>query len=205
MKNFNYILIIITIVILAAMGIAFIGGTIYSSIQTSDWTQTIGYEKYLENMNSAILPLTIALVITLSLCIPKRLFSGQTLLIINSVLLLSSLIIAILVDPQSGLGFALIIAALMQIVVIVLTVMGSKKILYEKSGFFIQIGSAMLHLGLIIFMYDFLLLLESPNHINIFWVCSVLIGVGMIFSFYSQEFSKLFKRGPNNNHNEELY
>ncbi len=194
MKNFNFILAIITIVILAIIGVAFIGGTIYSSLQTEDWIGSLAYDQYLENMNSAVLPLTIALIITLGLCIPKRLFSGQTLLLVNGFLLFVSLLAAIVFSPETGLGLLLAIAALMQIIVIVLTLSGSKRIHYEKTGFFLQIGSALLHLGLVIFMFDFMLMADSPKHLTIFWWATGFIGFGMVFSFYSQEFSKLTRR-----------
>lgn len=179
---------------MAAMGITFIAGTIYSSVQSTDWINSLSYEQYLQNMNTAVLPLTIALIITLGLCIPKRLFSGQTLLLVNGFLIFISLFITILMGAETGLGLLLIIAAVLQIIVMTLTFTGSKRIHYENTGFFLQIGSALLHMGLIIFIFDFMLLKDSPKHITIFWVATAFIGVGMILSFYSSEISRLAGR-----------
>ena len=196
MKHFNFILTLITVALLAVIGIMFIIGTAYSSIQPSNWTETALYQDYLAKMNLAVLPFVVALLIVLGICIPKRLFSGITLLKVNGALLAAALIVSVLRDAKTGLGFLLLAAALMQIAVITLTFAGSKRLSFERPGFFLQIGSAFLHLGLVIFLFDFMLLADDPNHLTVFWASTGFIGLGMIFSFYSQEISRLLRREP---------
>jgi len=194
MKNLNFFLILATIIILTVIGISFLIGTVYSSTQASNWTETPLYQNYLDKMNVAVLPFAAALIIVLGICIPKRLFKGADLLKINGALLGITLFFTIIFDAKTGIGFLFIAAALIQLVVIALTFVGSKRLSFERAGFFLQIGSAFLHLGLVVFFFDFLLLTDSPDHLTVFWVSTLLIGIGMLFSFYSQELNKLLRR-----------
>lgn len=196
MKHLNFILILMTVTVLAIIGVIFIGGTAYSSAQPPDWTGTPLYQAYLDRMNVAVVPFVIALLVVLGVCIPKRLFSGTALLKANGIILFATALVSAVFSAKIGLGLLLSIAAAFQLVVIALTATGSKKIHFERPGFFLQIGSACLHLGLVIFLFDFLMLLESPSHLVIFWVATAFIGVGMVLSFYSQDFSKIAGKKP---------
>ena len=197
-KNLNFILILATIVVLAAIGFTFIYGLIYSwlqSINLENWRQTFMYQEYVENMNLAVVPLSVSLVILLGLCVPKRIFTGQDLLISMGVLLFASALTMMVFGLMIGMAFLLAAALLTQLVVIGMTITGSKRLSFEVQGFFLQIGSAVLHLGLILFVYDLVLLTDSPLHLGIYWTATALIGVGMVLCFYSSEFSRLVHRG----------
>lgn len=200
-KNLNYILILITIILLAAVGSAFIFGTSYSWIKSEAdgmWRQTILYQEFVRNMNMMVGPLTMALVIVLALCIPKRLFTGMALLRLMGGLLLLTAALSIVLGPRLGISFLLGIAIVLQLIVILMTFVGSKRLVYEVTGFYIQIGSALLHMGLILFLFDMILVgdgaAQRSLHLNIFWVATVFIGLGMVFVFYSRELSNLARR-----------
>ncbi len=193
-KNLNYILILLTIFILVAIGVIFVYGSTYSwlqSLQSASWRQTVTYQNYVSDMNVAVLPLSVALVILLGLCVPKRIFSGMALLQSMAALLVVSIFVVLSFGLKPGIGFLLSTAVLIQAVVIGMTLVGSKRLSYEVNGFYLQIGSAILHLGLILFVFDFVLLSESPFHLLVYWVSTALIGIGMILSFYSGEISRL--------------
>ncbi len=193
-KNLNYILILLTIFILVAIGVIFIYGSSYSwvqSLQFANWRQTVTYQNYVSDMNVAVLPLSVALVILLGLCVPKRIFNGVALLQSMAALLVVSVLVVLVYGLKPGIGFLLITAVLIQAVVIGMTLVGSKRLSYEVNGFYLQIGSAVLHLGFILFVFDFVLLGESTLHLTVYWVSTVLISVGMILSFYSGEISRL--------------
>ncbi len=197
-KNLNFILILATIVVLAAIGFTFFYGLIYSwlqSINLENWRQTFMYQEYVENMNLAVVPLSVSLVILLGLCVPKRIFTGQALLISMGVLLFASALTMMVFGLMIGMAFLLAAALLTQLVVIGMTITGSKRLSFEVQGFFLQMGSAVLHLGLILFVYDLVLLTDSPLHLGIYWTATALIGVGMVLCFYSSEFSRLVHRG----------
>ncbi len=193
MKRLNFILILLTVVILSVIGIIFIIGTIYGSIQSPNWENTSVYQVYLDKMNVAVMPFVVSLLVVLGICIPKRLFTGYDLLKINGALLGAALIVSIFTTAKTGLIFLLFIASIIQLIVITLTVIGSKRLKYERTGFFLQIGSALLHLGLIIFLFDFIALGDHPDHLLFFWIATTLIGVGMVSSFYSHELAKALK------------
>ncbi len=194
MKHFNFILVLITVVILAAMGVIFLIATGYGSVQASNWTDSALYQAYLDKMNIAVIPFVVSLIVVLGLCIPKRLFSGAELLKLNGFILLITLVAVVLVGAKEGLSILMIIAALIQLVVIGLTAAGSRRLSFEKTGFFLQIGSALLHLGFILFLLDFMLISESGYNPLIFWSSLAFVSIGMILSFYSQELAKLAKR-----------
>lgn len=194
MKHLNFILILLTVIILSIIGIIFIIGTIYGSLQTPSWENSAIYEVYLDRMNVAVMPFVVSLLVVLGICIPKRLFTGFALLKINGVLLGAALIVSIFTTAKTGLIFLLFIASILQLIVIVLTIVGSKRLKFERPGFFLQIGSALLHLGLIVFLFDFMALGDHPDHLLFFWIATTFIGIGMAFSFYSQELSKALRK-----------
>ncbi len=200
-KNLNYILILATIVILAAVGIAFIFGTSFSWVKSETdalWRQTSLYVDYVEIMNKTVGPMVIALVVVLGLCIPKRLFSGVRLLQLMGALTALTAVLSVAIGVRLGISALLLVAMLMQLIVIMMTIFGSKRLVYEVTGFYIQVGSALLHMGLILFLFDLVLvgdgLAERTLHLNIFWVATVFIGLGMVFVFYSSELSGLVRR-----------
>ena len=194
MKHLNFILILLTVIILSVIGIIFIIGTIYGSIQAPNWETTAIYQVYLDKMNVAVMPFVVSLLVVLGLCIPKRLFAGPDLLKINGALLGAALAVSIFTTAKTGLIFLLLIASIIQLIVIAFTIVGSKRLKFERPGFFLQIGSAFLHLGLVIFLFDFIALGDHPDHLLFFWIATTLIGIGMIFSFYSQELAKALRK-----------
>jgi hypothetical protein len=197
MKNFHFILAILTIIVLVAIGLIFIFGTSYSytmSLRDSNWTSTSLYKVYLEQMNNAVIPFVVGLIILLGLCIPKRLFSGSRLLQVTAAIAVIALMIAIFANSKIAFAFLLLQAMIVQLVVIFLTITGSKRLSFRRQGFFIQMGSALLHLGLVVFLYDFILMPSSSYHLDIFWFSTIMIGVGMLFSFYHQPLSSLFRQ-----------
>lgn len=195
-KHLNFILILITISILGLIGVIFIGGTVYSWQQTlnlANWRQTVIYQNYVSTMNLILIPFVLLLVITLVVCIPKRLFNGLTLLQVAGLILFLSLAAVILLGAKWGASFMLLVTMVIQVAVIILTIAGSKRLTFERPGFFSQIGSALLHLGLVLFLFDFMALNGSAWHLTIFWLVVPLVGVGMLFSFYHKELARIFR------------
>ncbi len=200
-KNLNYILILVSVVLMTAIGIIFIFGASYSWVKSEAdtvWRQTALYQDFVSSMNMTVGPLAVALVVVLALCIPKRIFKGRALLQLMGVLLVLALGLSVGLGPRLGISFLLLIAMLMQTVVIFMTAFGSKRLAYEVTGFYIQIGSAFLHMGLVLFLFDLILVGDAQAqralHLNIFWVATVFIGLGMVLVFYSDELSGLLKR-----------
>lgn len=197
MKNYDYVLVIITIGLLVALGFIFIYGAGYSYLTSKgnpNWTATSLHQAYLDKMNKLALPLALGLVVALGLCIPKRIVPRNLLLQMTLALLAMASVLAWSRGTKVGLGFLLITGALVQTGVVGLTLAGSKILRFEHQGFFVQLGSALLHLGIAVFLVDIVLLQATSFHIAIFWLATVLIMAGSALSFYSEELFLLRKK-----------
>lgn len=197
MKRYDFILIILTIIVLVSIGLISVYGTVYSytlSISNPNWTSTWLYQEYLNKMNYYAYPFIAALIILLGLCIPKRIISRHILIYVNILTAITMIALGLLIDYSFSLGFLLIVSMVIQLFVVLGLFLKSKSLNFEKEGFFAQIGSSLLHLGFIIFVYAFVLLQNSSLHLTIFWISTFLIISGTIFSFYNRELSKIFKR-----------
>ncbi len=191
-QKYDYYLIIATALILFAIGIVCVYGiSYYNYLASPDWTNTIQYTKYIDDMNSYLYPFLVLLLIILGLCIPKRLFETNLLMKFSALVLGLTLILTYLYGLETGLGFILAIMTGVQSVVLILTLRKSKTIRYEKEGHIGRIGSSLLHLGVVVLVFDFVSLQDSPFHIVIFWLGTTLVIGGSIFSFYAHSISKL--------------
>lgn len=195
--TYDYVLALATIVILVALSAVFIYGTIESwnnSISSPDWTRGWLYADYLDRMNAYAYPFVVALVLALCMCIPKRFIPRTYLLQSSTVILALSAMVGILWGFAWGLGFLLMVSALMQLVVVVLTGARTGTLVFEREGALVQLGSALLHLGFVIFVLDLVLVTDIQRHLGIFWLATGLITVGTVMSFYPREIAALARR-----------
>lgn len=196
MRNYDFVLAIISIILLGIIGIISLYGTGFSwlsSLDNPDWTRTFLYSQYLDRMNRTAAPFVLALVVVLGLCIPKRLLSRRLMLVISGLMALFALTVAVLWGPLWGLGFLLTVGILIQTIVVILSILRSKVLHFEREGFLASLGSGLLHLGFVVFLLDFILLREWTPHLAIFWISAALISLGSLLSFYSPEISRLFR------------
>ncbi|MCZ7393101.1 MAG: hypothetical protein ABOK23_04760 [Candidatus Methanoperedens sp.] len=185
-QRYDYYLIIVTVLILFAIGIVCVYGiSYYNYLAVSpEWTGTIQYTKYIGDMNSYLYPLLVLLLISLGLCIPKRLFEQDILIKFSALALAATLILTALYGIETGLGFILAVMTGVQGLVFIMTFKKSKTIRYEKESYIGRLGSSLLHLGVVLLIFNFVSLRESPFHLSIFWSGMILITAGNIFSFY---------------------
>ena len=101
---------------------------------------------------------------------------------------------------KRGLLVVLIGAFGLQATVLVLAVAGSKQLHFEKKGYWLRVGSSLIHLGLILFILDLFLYRMRPLHLVLFWVTTVATTTGMGLCFYSRAVSRLVRgrKGRNN-------
>ena len=188
-KNYDYYLIILTTLILFMIGaVSLYGITYYNYLAVdSGWTKTAQYSQYIDEMDSYLYPFLVLLLISLGLCIPKRLFEQDILIKFSAAILGITVILTVLSDIEKGLGFILAVMTVVQAIVLIMTIKKSKSIRFEKEGYIVRIGSSLLHLGFVIIILNFVSLRESSFHLLIFWIGVVLITVGNIFSFYPEK------------------
>ncbi|MDI6817141.1 MAG: hypothetical protein QME41_08135 [Actinomycetota bacterium] len=195
--TYDYVLALATIVILVALSTVFIYGTLASwsnSIRNPDWTRSWLYADYLNRMNAYAYPFVVALVLALCLCIPKRFIPRTYLLQASFVILALSAMVGIFWGFAFGLGFLLLVSAVMQLVVVVLTGARTGTLVFEREGALVQLGSALLHLGFVVFVLDLVLVTDIQRHLVIFWFATALITVGTLMSFYPREIAALVRR-----------
>ncbi len=192
-KNYDYHLIILTTLILFAIGLVCVYGiTYYNFLAVNpDWTRSFRYAQFIGDMNSYLLPFLVLLLICLGLCIPKRLFDQNILVKFSVSVMILTVILTIILGIETGLGFILAIMTGVQVIVLILTLNKNKAIRFAKEGYFNRLGSSLLHLGSVVLILNFVTLRESPFHITIFWSGMLLITAGNVFSFYPDKAASL--------------
>jgi hypothetical protein len=193
-KNFDFYLMILTSAVLVVIGLVClygIGYYMYTNETTPQWTQTRMYGDYIDSMNQLIYPFVILLLVALGLCIPKRIVPRQSLITAGTGILAVTFLIALLTNISNSLTFLLAVSIVVQAAVIVFTLLGRGGLTYEREGYFVRTGSSMLHLGTVIFVFDFVSMRSSELHIPVFWVAAILIIVGIVLSFYPGELGNI--------------
>lgn len=192
-KNYDYYLIILTTLILFMVGaVSLYGITYYNYLAVdSGWTKTAQYSRYIDEMDSYLYPFLVLLLISLGLCIPKRLFEQDILLKFSVIILGMTVMLTIFYDIETGLGFILALMTVVQSVILIMTIRKSRSIRFEKEGYIARMGSSLLHLGLVLIMLNFVSLRYSPYHLLIFWFGVIFITLGNVFSFYPEKTASL--------------
>ncbi len=195
LKNFDYYLIILTVLVLFAIGIVCIYGITYYNYLASNpgWTQTPVYLKFIDDMNSYLYPFLVLLLVSLGLCIPKRLFNQDMVAKFSVLALGITVIVTFIYGIEAGPGFILGVITAIQAVVLILTLNKSRAVMFEKEGHIVRTGSSMLHLGTALLIFNFAALRENPLHIWIFWTGTMLLTAGNVFSFYPERINSIFR------------
>ncbi len=183
-QKYDYYLIILTALILFAIGLVCVYGISYYNYSAAQFTNTALYAQYIDSMNSYLYPFLVLLLISLGLCIPKRLFGQSILIKLSAVGLVLTIVLTFLAGLTTGLGFILALMTVVQSIVLLMTLNKNKSLRFEKEGYIIRLGSSLLHLGVVILIFNFVSLRENPFHIPIFWAGTLLITFGNILSFY---------------------
>jgi uncharacterized membrane protein len=63
---------------------------------------------------------------------------------------------------------------------------GSRTLQFHKKGYWVRLGSSLIHLGLIIFILDLFFYPNKTVHLVLFWVTTGATILGMLFCFYAE-------------------
>ena len=197
-RNWDFILMMVTVGLLAALGVQSFVGTAYAWwAQRSDaaWELT-GYTDFANVMNAIAAPLVIALVVVLGLCVPKRVLTRTALAVVSVAMVAVGVAVwALTSDPAVGLGAYLVVASVLQLAVVVMTAVGSPSLVYLTEGRLTRIGSGLLHLGFLLFALVVVALQDSEWMLPVFFASAVLTVVGTTMSFYSRSFARTHPAG----------
>lgn len=191
-RSWDFALTVLTVVLLGGLGVQSFLGTIYvwwAQTTIPNWEQ-FAYEGYVARMNAIAAPQLIALVVVMGLCVPKRLFSRTALIGVSAAMVAAGIVAwAVTGSLATGLTVYLGLAALIQLAVAALTALGAKGPSYLTEGRITKLGSALLHLGFIVFGIVVAALQRSAFMLPVFWASTVLMVGGTAMSFYASKLS----------------
>lgn len=187
-KQWDYILMVITVALLGSLGFQSFLGTVYvwwASTTTPSFDIT-GYPTFVWWMNAIAAPQVVALAVVMGLCVPKRLFDRTALIAVSAGMLIAGLATwALSGSLQTGLAVYLALSALIQVGVVALTVAGVRGPSYLTEGRLVKTGSGLLHLGFIVFAIVVVALQRSAFMLPVFWAATGLTVVGTLLAFYA--------------------
>jgi hypothetical protein len=187
--GWDFTLMLLTVVLLAGLGAQSLVGTMYvwwAQRATPGWLEGAGYARYVALMNAIAAPLVVGLVVVIGLCVPKRIFERNTLLAVSGGLVALGVAWAAATGSvQNGMAAYLATAAALQVVVVVLTFQRTGAVAYLTEGRR-RLGSALLHLGFIVFCLVVVALQTSAYMLPVFFLSAVLLAGGSALSFYAR-------------------
>lgn len=185
--SLDYYLILATVGVLFFISVICVYGMFYFKFASLQQLPAPEKMAYMNSMNTVVAPFIIALILLLGICVPKRFLPARWVYRVAIGLSVVCVLVSIWQGVKIGLIVVLIASLLLQLVVLGLAVAGSRHLHFEKSGYWVRVGSSLIHLGLILFILDLLLYKYLTLHLFLFWVTTGSSVLGMLFCFYSQE------------------
>lgn len=192
--SYDFYLILATTVVLFAISAFCIYGMFYFKFAQVNELQAAAKFAYMDKMNQLVSPFIICLILLLGICVPKRLLPTVWLNRFTLVLIIIIAACALLFGVKMALKVNLCIALLLQLIVFVMALAGSKKLNFEKKGYWLRVGSSAIHMGIILFILDLFFFQYEKLHLYIFWLTTIFTVVGMTGCFYSQAIVNLVKK-----------
>jgi hypothetical protein len=190
-QHYDFSLILLTALILTGIGVVCLYGIAYYNYHYApEWTETQGYAEYVDSMNLYLYPLVVLLLVVIGLCIPKRLVPREKLLGVSAVILTVTVLLA-LFSLTAGLGFLLGVMMLSQSLLLFFLALKRGRFYFERQGRVVEVGSTFLHLGIVVFIFDFAVLRDSNIHLAVFWLSAMLISAGCVLCFYPQHIRRI--------------
>jgi hypothetical protein len=188
-RVWDFWLTIITVVVLAALGVQSFLGTGYvwwAERSIPGWDAGPGYASYVTLMNQIAAPLILILVLVMGLCVPKRLFARRVLLAVSAAMVAVGIVVwGLTGELETGLAVYLSLAAIIQVAVVALTVAGVRGPSYLTEGRLTKTGSGLLHLGFILFGIVVVALQKSTWMLPVFSAAALFSIVGTAMAFYA--------------------
>ena len=193
-SHYDYYLILATTVVLFVISVICIYGMFYFKLAQVHQLPVAEKIGYMDSMNTVMAPFLIALIVLLGICVPKRLLPTSWLNRFSVILVLLALAAGFIWGIKVSLALVLIVSLVLQVVVLFMALAGSKELNFEKKGYWVRVGSSLLHLGLILFALDLFFYRYQVLHLVLFWITTASTLLGMVFCFYADSFSRLVKK-----------
>lgn len=193
-SSYDYYLILATTAVLFIISVLCIYGMFYFKLaQVQQMAPAIKIE-YMSRMNTMISPFLIGLILLLGICVPNRLLPTVWLNRFAAALFVLVIAVSLGWGIKTGLIVVLIASLILQLAVLVLALGGSQALHFEKKGYWVRLGSSLLHLGLILFILDLFFYEKQTLHLVLFWVTTAATVTGMLLCFYADTMARLIRR-----------
>ncbi|MBU0482901.1 MAG: hypothetical protein KKB30_00095 [Proteobacteria bacterium] len=193
-SSYDFYLILATTAVLFVISIICIYSMFYFKMAQVQQLPTVMKEAYLHRMNVIVAPFITALILLLGICVPKRLLPVSWLNRFALVLAALTLITSMIWGVKLGMLLVLSISLILQTGVLGMALGGSKNLYFERKNYWVRVGSSLMHLGLILFVFDLFFFDRQALHLLLFWVTTISTVLGMIFCFYAESMVSLIKR-----------
>lgn len=195
-SSYDFYLILATAAVLFVISAICVYGMFYFKLAQIHQMEPAAKMAYMKGMNTVIAPFLIGLILLLGICIPKRLLPTKWLNIFSGFLLVSSILVGLIWKVQTALLWVLFISLALQLVVLAMAISGSETLHFEKKGYWVRIGSCLIHLGLILFVLDLFYYQQQTLHLVLFWITTIATALGMLFCFYAESVVELLTKKP---------
>ena len=190
-SSYDFYLILATTIILFAICLISIYGMFYFKFAQIHQMAPALKITYMNRMNTVIAPFAVCLILLLGICVPKRLLPTAWLNRATLLLIVGTVLTGLIWGGRASLYFILAASLILQVVVLLMALSGSEKLNFHKKGYWVRLGSSLIHLGLILFVLDLLLYEKMTLHLFLFWVTTGTSVLGMVFSFYAESVVRL--------------
>jgi hypothetical protein len=185
-SSYDFYLILATTVVLFAICLISIYGMFYFKFAQIHQMAPSVKALYMDRMNTIIAPFVICLILLLGICVPKRLLPTSWLNLVTLLLVIGTALTGLVWGGRASLFFILVTSLTLQVTVFFMAVSGSQNLHFHKKGYWVRLGSSLIHLGLILFILDLLLYENKSLHLFLFWITTGASVIGMVFSFYAE-------------------
>jgi hypothetical protein len=192
--SYDYQLILATSAVLFIISVICIYAMFYFKMAQIHQMEAGAKWAYMNTMNGVIAPFVVGLILLLGICIPKRLLPTIWLHRFTVALILASVAAVVMVSVDAGLLLVLLASLLLQVVVLAMALAGSEILHFEKKGYWVRLGSSLVHLALILFVLDLYFHQYQRLHLFLFWVTTGSMVLGMLFCFYAEQVVSLVRR-----------
>ncbi len=195
-SSYDFYLILATAVVLFVISVVCIYGMFYFKLALVHQMPSAMQVQYMDRINTIISPFLICLILLLGICVPKRLLPTMWLNRFAVTLIVVAGIVSFCWGIKTSLIVVLIASLVLQLLVLVMALAGSQSLNFEKKGYWVRLGSSLLHLGLILFILDLFFHENQTLHLPLFWITTAATVAGMIFCFYADTVNRLVRRKP---------
>jgi len=184
--SYDFYLILATTMVLFAICLITIYGMFYFKFAQIQQMAPAIKMSYMDRMNTIVAPFVICLILLLGICVPKRLLPTAWLNRVTVLLVFGAILTGIFAGVRAGIFLILGASLVLQLIVLVLALAGGINLNFQKKGYWVRLGSSLIHLGLILFVFDMFLYERRVLHLFLFWFTTGATVTGMVFSFYAE-------------------